>query len=199
MRTFFYLTCFVGLTLWPVTGLGQEEVLRFRLLPRESEVLASIVDPFGQTVTGRLTLREGETQGKPGDLKRTGRVKVAMETASYDSGLGLRDGDVRDNYLEAADYPLITFAGTAVDEAIEPAGPRPFWRLTLSGILELHGVKREIQVPVRVIREGNKITAEGSMTIALKDFNLAVPTLLFLLRSGETVEVKFRFVGERRP
>jgi hypothetical protein len=55
-----------------------------------------------------------------------------------------------------------------------------------------------MQVPVRLSYREKKITAEGSTKIALKDFNIAVPTLLFRFRSGDQVEISFRLVGEQQ-
>jgi hypothetical protein len=81
----------------------------------------------------------------------------------------------------------------------EPRSPKEAWQLTIRGVLELHGVKKELRLPVKVTHQGRKVTAEGSTKISLKDFNIAVPTLLFLFPSGNQAELKFRFVGEQQP
>ena len=47
-------------------------------------------------------------------------------------------------------------------------------------------------------RQERKITVEGSVRILLEDFNIAIPSILFF-RSGDSVEVTFRFVGEQQP
>ncbi len=43
-----------------------------------------------------------------------------------------------------------------------------------------------------------KLDVEGSVRILLEDFNIAIPSILFF-RSGDSVEVTFRFVGEQQP
>jgi len=145
-----------------------------------------------------LTLREGEARGDIEDLRSSGSVRLTMDASSYSSNFGLRDEDVRDNYLEVKEYPLITFTSTGVEQIRDFKLIGGTWQFTIKGILELHGIKRAISVPVKLTYREGKITAEGSTKILLKDFNLAVPTLLFRFRSGDQVEVRFRIVGERR-
>ncbi len=171
------------------------ELLRFRLLPDESWILTYVSHPFG-IVKGEFTLRGGEARGEIKDLDGTGSVKLTIVAGSYKSNIRLRDQDVRGNYLEEEKYPVITFTGTVLEVSKKPNPLHGKWELTIRGMLELHGVKREIQVPVKLTPRGRKITAEGSMSIMLKDFNIPIPILLSL-RSNEHVEISFRFVGER--
>jgi polyisoprenoid-binding protein YceI len=180
----------------PTPALGQ--LVHFRLLPKESRIQTRIVDPFGQTVIGELTLREGEAQGQTKDLKSSGSVRLSIDAASYNSNLGLRDQDVQNYYLEVKDYTEIRFTSTGIDEIQEPKSPADPWQLTIKGILQLHGTKKEIRVPVRLSYRDGKITAEGNTKFALKDFNIAVPTLLFRFRSADQVEITFRFMGEQQ-
>lgn len=199
MLLYLRLTALVALIFAPFASLAQTALLRFRLLPSESQILTLTTDPFGQTVTGELTLRDGEAGGRIEDLKGSGQVRVAIDAASYNSSLGLRDDDVQTYYLHVKDYPTITFVSGGIDEIREPSSSKEAWNLTIKGTLDLHGVKKEIRVPVRLTHQGRRITVEGSTRIFLKDFNISVPTLLFWFRAGDQVEVKFRFVGEQVP
>jgi polyisoprenoid-binding protein YceI len=115
---------------------------------------------------------------------------------SYDSGLGLRDQDVQENYLEAGPYPLIIFTGQGFEGMKQlQAGA---WQFTINGTLELHGATKEVSVPIKLTRQGRKITVEGRLKVLFRDFNIAVPKLLFL-RSGDLADVEFRIVGEQQP
>lgn len=181
----------------PTPAFG--DLLHFRLVPEESSIVTQISDPFGKVVVGKLALRGGEARGEVKELKGSASVSLTIDADSYNSNLGLRDQDVKDNYLEVKHYPLITFTSTYLEEIRAPEPPAGPWQLTIKGVLELHGIKREISVPVRVTHLERKITVEGSTKILLKDFNIAVPTLLFAFRSGDQVEVGFRIVGEEKP
>lgn len=175
------------------------ELLRFRLLPQESKILAEVSDPFGGTVKGEFRLKEGEARGDIENLQGTGWVRLAIDAASYNSNLGMRDQDVQENYLHVHDYPLISFTSTGIEGVGMPRSGTEPRELTIRGVLDLHGVKREIRVPVRLMYQARKITVEGSTRILLKDFDIAVPVLLFFFRSGDQAEVKVRFVGEQLP
>lgn len=199
MWTYLFLVAIVGLILTPSLSFAQGELLRFRLLPQESKILTEVLDPFGGIVKGEFALKEGEAQGRIGNLQDSGWVRLTIDAASYNSNLGLRDQDVQGGYLHVKDYPVIAFTSTGIDEIKEPKSPKEPWQLTVRGILDLHGVKREIRAPVSLTHQGGRILAEGSTKIFFKDFNITVPTLLFLFRSGEQAEVKFRFVGEQQP
>jgi len=180
----------------PTSAFG--DLLHFRLLPKESSIVTQILDPFGKTVVGKLALIGGEVRGDVKELSRSASVSLTMDAESYNSNLGLRDEDVRDNYLEVKQYPHITFRSSSVEAIKQPESPGSPWQLTIKGVLELHGIKREISVPVRLTHRERKIIVEGNTKILLKDFNIAVPTLLFTFRSGDVVEVGFRIVGEEK-
>ncbi len=173
------------------------ELLRFRLLPEESRILTYVSHPFG-IVNGKFALLGGEARGEIKHIDSTGSVKLTINAGSYKSNTRLRDRDVRENYLEAERYPVITFTGFILQVSKKPKLLHGTWELTIKGVLGLHGIKREIQVPLKLTPRGRKITAEGSTKILLNDFNIPIPTLLSL-RSNEHVEISFRLVGEQLP
>ena len=192
-----HLAALLAITLAFPPLSESEELLRFRLLPQESQILTEISHPFGN-VNGELTLREGEVKGDVRELQGTGQVRLTIDVASYNSGFGPRDQDVQENYLDVDQYRAITFTSTAIEGIRKPKSLNQPWELMVKGLLDLHGIKREIRVPVKMTRGERKITVEGRMRILLQDFNIATPSILFF-RSGDFVEVSFRFVGEEQP
>jgi len=173
------------------------EPIRFKLLPQESHILTQVPNPFG-IVKGELTVREGVAEGDITDLQGTGRVRLTIDAASYNSNIGLRDEDVHENYLEVEQFPLITFTSTGIENGKKTSSPEKARKFTITGILELHGVKKEIRVPVKLSQEGKRIIVEGRTKILFDDFNINTPVLLFI-RSGNHTEVSFRFVAEQQP
>ena len=174
------------------------EVQRFRLIPDESQIVTKIKDPFGGIVSGVLRVRQGEAGGDLDRLQEVGSVSLVIDTRSYNSNIGLRDQDVQEYYLEVQQYPVIRFDSTGIQKIERPRSPEDPWQITVRGRLEVHGVQREVLVPLRLIYQTNKITAQGNFQFVLEDFNIRVPTLLFL-KAGNQVDVEFRIVGERQP
>ena len=194
-------SCFIwilSLVLISPSAPTLAEVQRFRLIPDESQIVTKIKDPFGGIVNGALRVRQGEARGDIDRLQEGGSVSLVIDTASYNSNIGLRDQDIHEYYLEAQQYPAIRFDSTGIQKIERPRSPEDAWQITVRGRLELHGVQREVIVPLRLLYQRNKIIAQGNLRLVLEDFNLRVPTLLFL-KAGNQVDVEFRIVGERQP
>jgi polyisoprenoid-binding protein YceI len=188
----------LSLVLISPSATALAEVQRFRLVPDKSQIVTKVKDPFGGIVNGVLLLRQGEARGDIHSLHEVGSVSLVIDSRSYNSNIGLRDQDVQEYYLEVQQYPVIRFDSTDIQKIERPQSPEDLWQLTVRGRLELHGVQREVIVPLRLLYQTNKITAEGSFRFVLEDFNIRVPTLLFL-KAGNQVDVEFRIVGERQP
>ena len=188
----------LSLVLTSPSAPALAEVQRFRLIPDESQIVTKIKDPFGSIVNGALRVRQGEARGDIDRLQEGGSISLVIDTRSYTSNIGLRDQDVQEYYLEVQQYPVIRFDSTGIEKIERPRSPEDLWQITVRGSLELHGVKREVIVPLRLLYQTNKITAQGNLRIVLEDFNIKVPTLLFL-KAGNQVDVEFRIIGERQP
>jgi len=194
-------SCFIwilSLVLSSSSAPGLAELHHFRLIPDASEIITKIKDPFGGIVNGSLRIRQGEARGDIDRLQEGGSVSLVIDTASYNSNIGLRDQDVHEYYLEVEQYPVIRFDSTGIQKIERPRSPKDLWQITVRGRLELHGVQREVLVPIRLLYQTNKIIAQGNLRLVLEDFNIKIPTLLFL-KAGNQVDVDFRIVGERQP
>jgi polyisoprenoid-binding protein YceI len=193
-----YFIWILSLVLVSFSAPALAEVQSFRLNPDESQIITKVKDPFGIVVNGALRVRQGEARGDIDRLQEVGSVSLVIDTSSYNSNIGLRDQDVQEHYLEVQQYPVIRFNSTGIQKIERPKSPEDLWQITVRGRLELHGVQREVMVPVRLLYQTNKITAQGNFRLVLEDFNIRVPTLLFL-KAGNQVDVEFRIVGERQP
>jgi polyisoprenoid-binding protein YceI len=194
-------SCFIwilSLVLTSSSAPGLAELQRFRLIPDQSQIVTKIKDPFGNIVNGSLRVRQGEARGDIDRLQEVGAVSLVIDTMSYNSNIGLRDQDVHEYYLEVEQYPVIRFNSTGIQKIERPQSPQDPWQITVRGRLELHGVQREVLVPLRLLYQTNKIIAQGNLRLVLEDFNIKIPTLLFL-KAGNQVDVEFRIVGERQP
>jgi polyisoprenoid-binding protein YceI len=189
---------FSALLLLTHPSASLAEIERFRLIPEESQIVTKVKDPFGNLVHGALRLRQGEARGDIDRLQETGTVSLVIDTTSYNSNIGLRDQDVQEHYLEVHQYPVIRFDSTGIDKIEQPKSPKEPWQITLRGRLELHGVQREVIVPLRLIYQTNRIIAQGNFRFMLEEFAISVPRLLFL-KAGNQVDVEFRIAGERQP
>jgi len=193
-----YFIWILSLFLVSPSAPALAEIQTFRLIPDESQIITKVKDPFGSIVNGALRVRQGEARGDIDRLQEVGSVNLVIDSSSYNSNIGLRDQDVQEHYLEVQHYPVIRFNSTGIQKVERPQSPEDLWQITVRGRLEVHGVQKEVIVPVRLLYQTNKITAQGNFRFVLEDFNIRVPTLLFL-KAGNQVDVEFRIVGERQP
>ena len=82
-----------------------------------------------------------------------------------------------EKYMESDKYPMASFKGMiAEDVDISKDGEYP---ATAKGKLVLHGVEQDIILVGRIKRSGSSITVISDFKVALKDFNITIPKLLF--------------------
>ena len=89
------------------------------LEPANSEIDFDL-DGFPHQVHGKFKIVSGKVEVDPSSGELSGLVVV--DTASGDSGNGLRDAEMRDSILEAQRYPQITFTPSHCQQAVAMPG-----------------------------------------------------------------------------
>jgi polyisoprenoid-binding protein YceI len=80
--------------------------------------------------------------------------------------------------MEAGRFPHVVFKGVGTLAAAPAGKPAP---LTLRGELELHGVKRAIEVPVTVeLGQDGTARVKGRLTVSLDAHGVERPSLLLV-------------------
>ncbi|RMH20100.1 MAG: YceI family protein [Gammaproteobacteria bacterium] len=104
------------------------------------------------------------------DHPNNNQVKVTIETASIDTNHAKRDKHLRSpDFFDAEKYPQITFTSTGYRSTGKGKG-------ILSGILNLHGVSKQVDLKVNEIGAGKdpwgnfRRGFEASTTLHLSDY-----------------------------
>lgn len=99
-------------------------------------------------------------------------VSVTVDTSSVDSNHSERDKHLRsDDFLNVSKYPEATFESTAVEMKDEDSA-------TVTGDLTLHGVTREVDLEMDLIKHGEdpwgnyRMGFEGTTTLTLENFGI---------------------------
>jgi polyisoprenoid-binding protein YceI len=89
-----------------------------------------------------------------------------------------RDGFVSRLYLETAQYPTATFKADRITppQVSASAGPA---NMVGHGRLTLHGVTRDVDVPLTVQLNGDRIELVGSIGLEMPDYGIEVPKIGF--------------------
>jgi polyisoprenoid-binding protein YceI len=112
-----------------------------------------------KTVKGRFTRVTGSVLADNEDLSAS-KVRVVIDAASIATGIKRRDTHLRSaDFLDAAQYPTITFQSSRVEEIDER-------RLRVTGDLTVHGSVQQIVLDMSIERrspEGSTLTGRGTL------------------------------------
>jgi|GraSoiStandDraft_4_1057263.scaffolds.fasta_scaffold539669_1 polyisoprenoid-binding protein YceI len=127
-------------------------------------------DARTSAVRGTLTLTTPSPAALAGEL--------AVDLKTLDTGIGLRDEHMREQYLE-------TGKGEGFDTAVlseirlPEAGPGFSGRTRFTGTLLLHGTRHPVSGQAEIRREaGGAVRVDASFPVVLADYGIATPRYL---------------------
>ncbi len=162
-----------------------------------AEQLASL--PLPSTAKGSTTDIAGTffltEDGLDLDAEQASSFMVDLTTITSDKEM--RDRRVQSDALQTNEFPTATFTATSVtgyDPSI-PDGEEQ--TLTLTGMMDLHGVQKEITWEVKARREGDVITALATVNFLYADFNITPPNIGGFVSVEDDVTLQVQIVAQR--
>ena len=142
-------------------------------------------------------------------LDTDGRMTAAAVQFTFAAQVMNSDDEARDKrmykkFMEIHIYPEISFSGKSAGTGLEQASavsaatkeqPLSF---DLAGTLAIHGVTRDITIPVTAYPENGLLITEGTTTLQLPDFNIKNPSWLFM-RTEDLVKIEFHIELQPQP
>ncbi len=154
---------------------GAENVVRF--ISRASiEEFEGVTDRIDGYVLLDAPALSADTGGEGTE------VYLEVDLGSLDTGIGLRNRHMRDNYLEVGRYPFASFRARI--ESTNPGAGRSY-RVTARGTLSIHGVERERTLTCRVEPRGEGHRARCEFEVLLSDHDIEIPKIMFLKLADE--------------
>lgn len=123
---------------------------------------------------------------------------ITVGLASLKSDESRRDSRVRDA-LEVTKYPEATFTATSIGgwPGELPEGEEV--ALTVTGIMDLHGVQRELTWDVVARRQGEVISALATVNFRYEDFAIPVLNIAGFVTVEEDVTLQVLLIAEASP
>ncbi|HDZ48265.1 hypothetical protein LCGC14_0210260 [marine sediment metagenome] len=122
-------------------------------------------------ILGSFEEFDGQFSYDPEDLEASS-VEIEVQVNSLNSNHAERDRHfLSDDFLNASEYPTATFTSTGFEPTGDDEG-------VLTGDLTLHGETQEIEMPVKLMGEGDdpwgnyRAGFEGSTTLTLSDYGI---------------------------
>lgn len=107
----------------------------------------------------------------------TGEVAVLLLQKEFKFKRRLMQEHFNENYMESDSFPKGIFKGFIQD--YPQAGISTDLKSILKGTLSLHGITREITVPVELSKAGGAIVLKTSFVVESEEYGIKVPKVLF--------------------
>ena len=163
----------------------------FEIVPGESSVTFFVPDNRGG-FTGHTTQVTGGVivKARPDGEAYTAQVAASIDTRSITTDNGIRDAAMRTTYLHTAQFPAITYRGTAA--ATPGLGVRPF-PAALRGQLTIQNVTRDEEFTATTVALAREFVADASAAVRMADYKIPYPrAFIFVARDPVTVKLHIR-------
>jgi polyisoprenoid-binding protein YceI len=159
-----------------------------------------------ETIIGKTADVTGFITVSLDDIKGSAKARIEVDLASLKTGIDMRDGHMRDNFLETAKYPKAVFELTKVDSISQNTlGDQKEVKAILVGNFTVHGVTKAITIPATItyFKESEQTSARASgdllhvavnFDLLLGDYGIKRPQMLFM-KLDETQKINIDIIG----
>ncbi len=168
---------------------GEESFVGYRV----EEELATIgyKEAVGRspTIEATITIVDGRLTG----------VTVTADLRDLKSDDSRRDGAIRNQALESNAFPMATFELTeplAVPDGLAAGDPTT---VQANGTLTLHGVTREVTIPIEAELRDGLMVLVGSLPIVFADYDIAQPRAPILVSIEDNGVMELQLFLVRAP
>jgi polyisoprenoid-binding protein YceI len=170
-----------------VVTAARAEVRSYTVAPGKGQEIVFESKAPMESFEGRTDQASGTIAADFADLGAGCEVRIAVDMASLETGIGMRDTHMRERHLETEKYPQAVFAGnrviTASPASLAPGGAG---RVTVAGSFDLHGVSREVELPVELaLAADGTLTVHAQFNVLLTEYQIDRPKVLMLKLADE--------------
>lgn len=123
------------------------------------------------------------------NLTKKSQLYFEVDLNSLDTGIGLRNRHMRDNYLHTDKYPTTHYKGEIIKS--EKVNKNEF-KIISEGTIFIHGVEQSLTVEADMIQSGKQYNIKCRFDIILSDFDIEIPSIMFY-KIGETMDLQLNF------
>ena len=108
----------------------------------------------------------------------TGQIEYAVLIKGFEFRRALMQDHFNENYLESDKYPKSVFKGTILNPEKINFDKDGSYPVTVKGVLEIHGVKKEISTSGTLKVAGETVDCSANFPVQLAHYNITVPSLV---------------------
>lgn len=116
------------------------------------------------------------TIAKPLMSTATGEIDIKINNQFFKFKKELMEEHFNEEYMETSKYQYTTFSGK-VNEKVDYTKDGTT-NVTVTGTMDMHGVKNNITIPGSITVQGNIIFLKANFNVKLSDYKVKVPSVL---------------------
>ncbi|NNE13330.1 MAG: YceI family protein [Saprospiraceae bacterium] len=117
----------------------------------------------------------------------TGAIEWAVLIKAFEFEKALMQEHFNENYMESSKFPKAKFKGKLKNISSLDLKTNGTYKLDVSGELEIHGVKNEVETVATFVVNDNTITGTSELTVLVADYDIEIPAVV---RDNIAKEVK---------
>lgn len=121
----------------------------------------------------------------------TGNIVFSVPVKQFVFAKSLMKEHFNENYLESKEYPKIVFIGKMSATHFQEEENQ----VSIIGEMNLHGVKKEIEVEGILVYSKKKITTHAEFLVKLTDYKIKIPKAVFF-NIAEEIAITVDFIYE---
>jgi len=182
----------------PTAGGG---IVVFKIVPGESQATYEVGETFFNqnnrfnVAVGVTSAVEGQIEANLADPPASRLGPITVDVSQLRSDSSRRDNYIRNNALESARYPIVTFTPTAVEGLPTTYAEGQDYTFRVSGNLTVREVTRPVTFEVTARLEGQTLSGTATTTIRMSDFGIGPIDLVGILRTEDEVKLTLKFVA----
>jgi hypothetical protein len=119
----------------------------------------------------------------------TGQIEFAVLVKGFEFKRALMQEHFNENYMESDKFPKSVFKGKIIDVNKVNFQKDGSYPVTVKGVLDMHGVKKEIETTGTMKVAGESVHSDAAFTVLLADYKIAIPSLV-KDKISQTVTIK---------
>lgn len=128
------------------------------------------------------------------DILNKNQLYFEVDLRTLDTGIGLRNRHMKEEYLETDKYPMTVFKGKLVKADKTSDGKL---NVTAEGSMSIHGVSKPVSIKGTMIPSQNGgYRIQSSFEVKLPDYNIPIPQLMFL-KISEVMKLNLDFFTKK--
>ncbi|MFH1197484.1 MAG: YceI family protein [bacterium] len=166
----------------------------FNVDKSKKNMVKFISDAPVEDFEGVTDIIDGYMYWEGDDMMNKSILYFEVDLTTLDTGIGLRNRHMRDNYLETDKFKYSSYEGKF--KSIRKISDSEF-EVEVDGTMNIHGITKTLPVKGKMIKTDNGYRILSQFDVKLTDYQIEVPKLMFV-KISEVMELHVDFFMKQK-